>query len=302
MAKRKFAKPAQSPADLISFLKGKGLTIIDGAYAETCLTYLGYYRLKIYMRPFEDTAKVFHSGTTFEQIVDVYNFDRKLRLQCLDAIERIEVALRAHVINVMGKHGGPHFYYDESFFELKRAVTSIRQRGENGKHLSITHYRKEYHEPHLPPIWCLTEASTFGELSRWFADLDIVYRKEIAQGFGFDETICVSWFRSIAALRNICAHHGRLWNAELLVDTPKKAKAHKDDLLNNTRCYSRLVVLVALLDHIDPNHGAGWRSALVELLDMRPAFISLTDMGFPLDWKSRALWASGCHMWDDPIC
>jgi len=254
------------------------------------------------MRPFEDAAKVFDPGTTFEQIVEVYNFDRKLRLLCLDAIERIEVALRAHIINVMGKHGGPHFYYDESFFELKSAVTNIRNMGERGKHLSITHYKNEYHEPSLPPIWCLTEASTFGQLSRWFADLDLKYRKEIAQGFGFDQTICVSWFRSIAALRNICAHHGRLWNAELLVDTPKKAKAYKTDLSNNTRCYSRFVVLMAFLDHIDPDHGAGWRSALVELLDMRPAFIPIRDMGFPLDWKSRPLWANGNRVWCDPIC
>lgn len=302
MAKRSFTKPAQSPVDLISFLRGKGLAVNDGTFAEVCLKYLGYYRLKIYMRPFEDTAKRFRLGTTFEQIVEVYNFDRKLRLHCLDAIERIEVALRAHVINVMGKHGGPHFYYDERFFELKRAVTSIRQRGENGKHLSITHYRKEYSDPHLPPIWCLTEASTFGELSRWYADLDLTYRKEIAQGFGFDETICISWFRSIAALRNICAHHGRLWNAELLVDTPKKAKSHKTDLANNTRCYSRLVVLMAFLDQIDPNHGAGWRSTLVELLDMRPSFVSLAEMGFPADWKSRNLWTSANQTWIDPVC
>lgn len=302
MDKRKFTKPAKSPADLISFLGGKGLTIGDSSYAESCLAYLGYYRLKIYMRPFEDTAKAFYPGTTFEQIVDVYNFDRKLRLHCLDAIERIEVALRAHVINVMGKHGGPHFYYDESYFELKRAVTGIRQRGENGKHLSITHYKKEYNEPHLPPIWCLTEASTFGELSRWFADLELTYRKEIAKGFGFDETICVSWFRSIAALRNICAHHGRLWNAELLVDTPKKANAYKADLSNNTRCYARLVILMALLDHIDSNHGTGWRSALVELLDARPACISLADMGFPVGWKFRQLWANCKQVWSDPVC
>jgi abortive infection bacteriophage resistance protein len=302
MTKRKFTKPAQSPADLIAFLAGKGLNISDHAYAVNCLTYLGYYRLKIYMRPFETAAKAFHPGVTFEQIVGAYNFDRRLRLHCLDAIERIEVALRAHIINVMGVHGGPHFYYDERFFELKSAVTSIRRRGEDGKHLSITHYRKEYSEPHLPPIWCLTEASTFGELSRWYADLELVYRKEIAQGFGFDESVCLSWFRCIAALRNICAHHGRLWNAELLVDTPMKAKALKSDLSNNTRCYSRLVVLMALLRHIDPGHGYGWRASLQEILDMRPSFVSLADMGFPQDWRLSQLWSNGNFSWLDPVC
>jgi len=206
MAKRKFTKRALSVSDLITFMEGKGLTVADRTKAERCLTYLGYYRLKIYTRPFEDTAKKFRNGTTFDQIVEVYDFDRMLRLLCLDAIERIEVALRSHVINVMGAHGGPHFYYDEAFFESKDAVTSMRQLGERGKHLSITHYKAEYQEPHLPAIWCLTEASTFGQLSKLYADLERQYRKEIARGFGFDEKICVSWFKSIATLRNKCAH------------------------------------------------------------------------------------------------
>ncbi len=166
MAKRKFTKPALSVSDLIKFMEDKGLTVADRTKAERCLTYLGFYRQKIYTRPFEDTARKFRSGTTFDQVVEVYDFDRMLRLLCLDAIERIEVALRSHVINVMGSHGGPHFYYDEAFFESKDAVTSMRQLGERGKHLSITHYKKEYHEPHLPAIWCLTEASTFGQLSK----------------------------------------------------------------------------------------------------------------------------------------
>ena len=290
MVKRKFTKPALLVSDLITFMEGKGLTVADRTKAEKCLTYLGYYRLKIYTRPFEDTAKKFRNGTTFDQIVAVYEFDRMLRLLCLDAIERIEVALRSHVVNVMGAHGGPHFYYDEAFFERKDAVTSMRQLGERGNHLSITHYKAEYQEPHLPAIWCLTEASTFGQLSKLYADLKLQYRKEIAKGFGFDEIICVSWFKSIATLRNKCAHHGRLWNAEMRENAPMKAKAYASDLADNTRCYSRLVVLAALLVNIDPNGGHGWTPQLVQLIDSRPASVRLDAMGFPNDWKTRNLW------------
>ena len=290
MAKRKFSKPALSTTDLITFMQSKGMVIADHSYAERCLTYLGYYRLKIYTRPFEDASKKFIGGTTFEQIVEVYDFDRKLRLLCLDAIERIEVALRSHIINIMGAHGGAHFYYDEAFFQSKDAVTNMRQLGERGKHLSITHYKAEYNEPYLPAIWCLTEASTFGQLSKLYADLELVYRKEIAKGFGFDETICVSWFKTIATLRNICAHHGRLWNAELLVNAPKKAKSYASDLADNTRFYSRLIVLAGLLKEIDPNGGHGWRPQLVQLIEGRPANVGLDAMGFPTDWRARAIW------------
>ena len=290
MSRRRFSKPALSATDLISFVEGKGLIVSDRAYALRCLTYLGYYRLKIYMRPFENVHKKFNGGTTFEQIVEVYDFDRKLRLLCLDAIERIEVALRSHIINIMGSHGGPHFYYREEFFECKEAVTSIRRLGEKGKHLSITHYKKEYDEPYLPAIWCLTEASTFGQLSKLYADLQITYRKEIARGFGFDESICVSWFRTLSAMRNICAHHGRLWNAEMHVNAPKKARKYANELVDNTRCYSRLVVLRGLLKEIDPNGGHGWLPELIALIDGRPTSVDLVAMGFPPDWKSRPIW------------
>lgn len=290
MAKRKFSKPTLSVSDVIAFMQNKGMAVDDQLYAERCLAYLGYYRLKIYTRPFEDASKRFRDGTTFEQIVDVYNFDRDLRLLCLGAIERIEVALRAQIVNVMGAHGGPHFCYDNAFFERKDAVARMRQLGKRGKHLSITHYKAEYSEPPLPAIWCFMEASTFGEISKLYADLKLCYRKEIAKGFGFDETICVSWFKTITTLRNICAHHGRLWNAELHVNGPKKAKSCASDLTDNTRCYSRFIVLAAFLKEIDLDGGHSWVRCLVALIEKRPVSVGLHAMGFPNDWKARDMW------------
>lgn len=290
MPPRKFTKSALPTADLLNFLIEKGLIVSDRAFAEHCLTYIGYYRLKIYTRHFEDAGKKFRTGTTFENITDVYEFDRQLRLLCLDAIEKIEVALRAHIVNVMGMAGTPHFYYREQFFENKSAVTNFMLLGQKAKHLSVTHYKAQYSEPFLPPIWCLTEASTFGQLSTYYADLALPYRKRIAKGFAFDESVCVPWFRSLANLRNICAHHNRLWNAELVVDTPKKAKAYATDLHDNKSCYARLVVLKALLKTIDYNDSHGWGTRLKVSMNVRPATVNLVNMGFPLDWKTRPLW------------
>ena len=242
------------------------------------------------MRPFETDEKRFRAGTTFEQIVETYNFDRRLRLLCLDAIERIEVALRSQIINVMGKHGGPHFYYEESFFSNKRAVTRIRNLGEKAEHLSITHYKRKYMDPYLPAIWCLTEASTFGQVSVIYADLEREYRKEIAKSFNLDESVCVSWFKCLSMLRNICAHHGRLWNASLVVNKPQKAKLYEEDLNQNESCYSRLVILRVLIGNIEPNDGYGWIPDLKKFINDRPKVIALDAMGIPINWQSRLLW------------
>lgn len=291
MNKRIFSKPAKSAEDLITFLKRRGLLIANQDDASHAISYIGYYHLKIYMRALElPEKKIFRDGTTFEQIVDIYEFDRRLRLICLDAVERIEVALRAHIINIMGIHGGPHFYYEEKFFETKSAVTAARKLGENGKHLSITHYRKEYHDPSLPPIWSLMEASTFGEISRMYADLEPIYREQIAGGFNLDEKVCVSWFRTVATLRNTCAHHGRLYNAEMLVNRPKKAKAYSAELADNRKLYSRLVVLKIMLNSCDLHKKHDWSDRVIELIENRPAPIELNDMGIPTNWTTRPLW------------
>lgn len=150
MGEKKFSKPAKSEEELISFLSDKGLAIDNVDYAKRQLRYIGYYRLKIYMSDFKDQTGRFIQGTAFEDVVKVYDFDRRLRLVSLDAIERIEVALRSSIINVMGLEGGPHFYYKEEYFHKKDAVTRIRGMAENGKHLSIKHYKAEYSYPYLP--------------------------------------------------------------------------------------------------------------------------------------------------------
>lgn len=295
MDKRRFKKVALSTAESISFLKQKGLTFSDPAAAEQCLAYIGYYRLKIYMRPFEDAGghKEFVRGTDFNDIVALYNFDRKLRLLCMDALERIEVSLRSHIINVMGKHGGPHFYYQERFFGKEAAknkherVRDLKMFALEAQHLSINHYRKTYCFPEMPPIWCLTEASTFGFVSKLYANLNVRYRKEIAKAYDLDESILVSWFRSLTGLRNICAHHGRLWNARLVVDQPKQAKAYKADLQDPDSFYSRAVLMIVLMGQVSPD--AQWKDNFKLLIDEHPKVCSKA-IRFPADWRDRTLW------------
>lgn len=241
------------------------------------------------MRPLE-TGKQFNDGVRFEDIVELYDFDRELRLLCLDAIERIEVALRAHIINIMGAHGGPHFYYDAGYFHSAEAVAKVKKLGAEGKHLSITHYKNQYSTPDLPPIWCLTEASTFGTISMIYADLKLQYRKEIAKEFSLSEKLCVSWFKSLSTLRNFCAHHWRLWNAELIVNKPRQARAYLDDLQPNGSCYARLAIMQIMLKKIDHDGRYRWSQRLEKLIDSRPRTVSISAIGFPEDWKDRPLW------------
>src|SRR3546814_20148535 len=64
---------------------------------------------------------------------------------------------------------------------------------------------------------------SFGHLSRWYSSLaDRALRNRIAVPLGLPETVLVPLVRHVTDIRNICAHHGRLWNRGFLAP-PKLA-------------------------------------------------------------------------------
>lgn len=283
-----YTKPALSPPALLAHLQHRGLTVVDPVAALDALERIGYYRLLIYMRPLQQLPqKSFVPGTTFQQILDVYNFDRELRLLCLDAIERIEVALRASIVSEVAVAHSPHFYMEPQHFERLDGFVEFYQTAVRAKYLGIQHYRDTYGSPDLAPIWTIMEAVTFGSLSRLYSGLRIDHRKAVARRFGYDETILVSWFRSMNMLRNMCAHHNRLWNFHMVVDQPKAAKRFRSELVRTDRFYARAIVLIALLDSVAA--GSGWKQRLIALIDRYPG-VPPAAMGFPSDWRRRAIW------------
>jgi abortive infection bacteriophage resistance protein len=296
MPRLPYAKPALPPAALLAHSVERGLAIPDPVEALHALEYIGYYRLLSYMRPLQQTdaatgLRHFVQGTTFGDVLTLYNFDRELRLLCLAAVERIEVALRAAIVSQVAVPAGPHFYLVPAQFERMDAFVDFYQiaRRED-RHLAVKHYLKNYGSPELPPIWAIMEALTFGALSRLFSGLALEHRKAVAQRFGYDETVLASWFRSINLVRNHSAHHSRLWNAPMHVDQPIAAKKLRTEMMPTDRLYARLVVLAALLESVEP--ASDWKCRLAGLLGRYPT-VPLAQMGIPAAWEARVFW--GCR-------
>ena len=98
-----FQKPYASTHDLVRLLQSRGLTIADTAKAERYLEFIGYYRLSAYMYPLLQMPKEQHRykpNTTFNQVMMLYRFDKKLRLLIFNEIEKIEVAVRSAIVNI----------------------------------------------------------------------------------------------------------------------------------------------------------------------------------------------------------
>lgn len=292
--KRAYQKPALSPPDLLRHLESRGLQVTDRVEALRTLEYVDYYRLLGYMRPFQDGGehgvRRFRTGTMLQDVLALYEFDRKLRLLSLDAAERIEVALRAAIVSQVAVPHGSHFYTDSRFFESPKGwqdfIAAVRE--ERHRSMVLRHYFETYDSPVMPPIWSAMEAVSFGALSHLYSNLNSDLRKGIARRFGYDELVLKSWFRSITTLRNIAAHHSRLWNANISVDKPMKAKKVREEFGKSmSTFFARAVVMVALFDAI--GRDVGWKIRLRSLVDAHP-FVPETWMGFPAGWRDRSFW------------
>ncbi|QHF43009.1 hypothetical protein PspS35_04115 [Pseudomonas sp. S35] len=299
-----FHKPAKSPNALLRHMQLKGLdTRKQTAKALQALEFIGYHRLLIYMRPLQNPQKRFFANVQFDDILQLYDFDRRLRLVFLDAIDRIEVAFRSAIINTLAldKACGPHFYLDAIHFNdgqahrnLLKQVLGLRDSG----NASLKHYYDTYNTPALPPVWTVLEAMTIGQLSRLFSDLHLDHRKMIAAKFSYDESVLSTWLQSLTLLRNVCAHHGRLWNASITAGAPKYAKAIANEFPphhDRGRVFARAVVVQALLAKIDPT--SDWKSRFKHLIASLPmtalakAGRTTADLGLVAGWENHQFWS-----------
>lgn len=294
--KKTFTKPATSYREQVQLLQQRGMQIVDTQKAEFYLQHINYYRLGAYWLPFEKshTTHQFCEGTSFEQVLSLYIFDRELRLHLLDAIERIEVSVRAQWAYQLAHLHGAHAHLE---LELARSTNhwrsnlkKLNSEIERSDEVFIAHLRNTYQEE-LPPVWAASEIMTFGQLSRWYANLKPhATRRAIAKSYQLDDRVLQSWLHHLAYIRNICAHHSRLWNREFTIIPmlpQNKPKHLRQQFQSESRkIYNTLVMLQHLMDVIAPKHS--WRARLIELLSQQG--IDLNAMGFPSDWKEKSIW------------
>lgn len=300
MSKVPYAKPALDLNQQVQQLRARGMVIADELLAKHYLSHINYYRLAAYWLPFEvdhDTHQL-PPSITFEQVLDRYVFDRELRLLLIDAIERIEVAVRTQYAYQLGHAHGAHVLLNASLFQPKRgrwSYSTNRQQLEqdviNSKETFIQHLRGKYSEA-LPPVWAAVEIMTLGQLSKWYANLKHrADRNRVARAFDMDETNLASFLHHLAVVRNLCAHHSRVWNRELAFTfkLPKHRPATVLGSLNVAspkKLYNTLVILGYLLDSVSPGHH--WKSRLQQLIQAHR--IPTDQMGFPAHWQGQPFW------------
>lgn len=321
----RFTKPALTPAEQLKLLEARGLIVSDRGRALRLLEVTTLFRLSPYMRPFQypdDSDHRFKPDSQLADIVSIYRFDSELRQLVMVAIERVEVAIRACISNTMAPRYGAHWYAERShfskFYRHARMMAGLEdllhkesrqfERDEariskNRVSVEVKQQRLDrrmrdnyprfytvcYSEPFPLPSWAAMEELSLGAVSHLYQglarDKD---RKRIAKRFGLPQSVLQSWLHTLTFVRNICAHHARLWNRELGVPPtwPERLETPDGRPARNVprRLFTVVMMLTYLTLQISPD--TRWPARLQALLDEYPD-IPRGPMGFPEDWLDR---------------
>lgn len=297
MAKTHYPKQLISFADQITLLKERGLSFNDEAKALHLLQNISYYRLSGYWYPLlaDKQNHIFKPQSTFDTAFAIYKFDSELRKLIIAELEKIEVAVRTQVTYILSTYYDGFWFTNDSLFtnpiRHAKVLTKINEEYQRSDEEFITSFKSKYSDPY-PPSWMTMEITSFGTLSILYNNLQPGRAKrDIAAYFKLADTVFASWLHCIVYIRNICAHHSRLWNRVLSVRPLMPRKPRKPFIAlpasGTQQVYFVLCMIIYLLDTINPNHS--FIARFKDLLHRYP-LIDVSAMGFPADWENERLW------------
>jgi abortive infection bacteriophage resistance protein len=297
MSKINFSKQALTYQQQLDLLQSRGLLIEDPDKALFLLENISYYRLSGYWYPLlsDKENHVFKIGSCLTTAFHLYCFDKELRKLMLTEMEKIEVAVRAKMIYILSHEHGPFWYQNPGLFSSPKShaisLQKIEDEFKRSDEVFLKAFSQKYQDP-MPPSWMILEVASFGTLSQLYGQLKPGHlKRQIANYFGLPDTAMRTWLHSIVYLRNLCAHHSRLWNRKLAI-TPENIRTPMnswmmDRSVRTDKTYFALSMVKYFLTTVNPNNT--FTAKIDDLLAKFPE-VNPGAMGFPADWKTEPLW------------
>lgn len=292
-------------ADLITILKQRKLIIKDEQKAIDFLRSVHYYRLSAYFIPFQHPKNsvnkdIFFDGTSFEDIISLYHFDKELRQLVFNELEYIEISLRAKISHIHSKNYNPFAYIRDTnslnrtlrtkqgkilFNDFMEQVSKEKVRANEA---FIKHIKEKYHIDDLP-LWALVEILSFGTLLKMLKLMHPNDKMQIMKAYELNRihfSLFEDWLKALSSIRNICAHHARLWNREfgLAFKYPKKLPHFLNPNISNKKLFFALSIIAFI------NKNSSLKAQITKLLSKYPQ-IYKAQMGFVEKWQSLYPWS-----------
>lgn len=289
-----FPKPPLTYGQQVDHLVDRGLVVEDRSFAEKALSETNYYRLRGYWLDLEDGTG-FVPDASFEDIWHIHELDRALRRWLWSAIEPVEIKARTAFAYRVAMEAGPMGYMDPSLYldgrRLEKSLNAVGREVRQALHFKtpcVVHNIEKYG---ALPSWAMVEVASMGTVSNLYGNLRHdgvggLVRESVASDFGAKSRLLSSWLHHLTVVRNVCAHHGRVYGRSMPVapallakDRRKKPAGVMPTLLVLARIYQRSwpqewPSMVDDLNAVFQEHsdvalnplgvGEGWRSTLLE--------------------------------------
>lgn len=305
-------KASRTILEQIELLENRGMQFRDRAFATECLKRISYFRLKAYWWDMQSDPvnHIFTDGSRFEDVIERYEFDNALRKILFTAIDTIEIALRTKLIYHMSQAHGGLWYMDGSLFnnanlhakQLQHLQVEFAESGEV--------FAKDYRRQHPnqiqngwqsdedPDAWIILEVATLGDLSKLYKNIghQLPAKSKIANEFGLSiHSDLASWLEAIAYLRNIVAHHSRLWSRNMVKRPSEPLNPHNTWLsrqlsdMEAKRPFYIITAMLYLCDAVNPRNRL--REDIFQLMK-KYNHLPIQRMGFFAGWEQEPIWAT----------
>lgn len=302
-----YTKQFRTFGDQVDLLVSRGLSVADKAAACDFLASTNYYRFTGYAIPFllDDNRERFRPGTTFEQVCGMMAFDERLRDIVTRALRAVEVDFRTTVAHEHARAYGATGYQDGANFGNRQAheglLEKIRDDITNSKEKCVDHFKRKYGGS--VPVWAAVEIVSFGKVSRMYKAMKDCDKIRVAKRYFLNSKDLSSYIQHLSVVRNVCAHHARLWDRNFSLDIlghygfkPVSEWAREGISASDTRFLFHTLALIHRMARPVPescfNRGK-WKDEIIELLraqQQTPHCDTFRIMGIPENWIDGFWW------------
>ena len=304
-------KESRSINEQIALLKGRGMKIDDELEAYHLLSHVSYYRLKGYWWDMQSDKEIhlFRNNADFKEVITRYKYDKELRILLFGAIETIEVALRTKLIYHLSQSYSGQFYTQPSLFEDKaifhEQIATLKSEFLRSNKPFVKEFKTKYGVwngrictdlKENPDSWILFELASFGTLSKIYKNLyhQLPEKARIANDFGLNlHSELSSWLEAITYLRNLVAHHSRLFGRTMvkkpMLPSNPRGLWHTTpiDELTRKKPYAIIVSLLYMCNAL--GEGGQFKHKVIAFIKSYPCILA-SKLGFPYDWEKEPIW------------
>ena len=286
----------------LDVLAERGMDVGDREEAVLLLKRVSYYRLSGYCYPFREfknnsRADTFFPGTRLRDVVALYEFDSRLRTATFAALTPIELAIRARLGHELG-HLDPLIHLKPEMLETTDRSSKYEYwRSRYDRELKssredfVKHHKQKYGGK--LPVWAATEIMDWGSLTYLYELSPRSVQNIISSQCDLTAPQLRSWLKALNIVRNICAHHGRLFNRVHAISPKLPAQGtHADlDCINTDwkRTFGQLTLVQLLLDRFN----VGDKKLLPTVVQSFPEvqIVPISHIGAPDNWQTASnLW------------